>query len=282
MSASFSARRQGLTDTDLDCSEAIALAPHILPRTGAIFGRNSAPASHWLYRTNLASTSEDENATIQFRDPARPADEAMVLEVRVGGYKGAQTVFPGSVHESDEEIRWDENGDPAQVDNDDLLKRARLLAAICLFARYWPGSGARHDAALSLGGFLARIGLPAPKIKYLVEAIARTAGDAEHQDRKNTAEDAAQAFHAGRPARGYPHLKKTFGEMVAKQVADWLDYRGSTDDTADSAESASTAEFEIVRLAKLPAIKYEQERKAAAEALGLRTYDSRPPGAGRA
>jgi putative DNA primase/helicase len=195
----------------------------------------------------------------------------MVLEVRVGGYKGAQTVFPGSVHESDEEIRWDENGDPAQVDNDDLLKRARLLAAICLFARYWPGSGARHDAALSLGGFLARIGLPAPKIKYLVEAIARTAGDAEHQDRKNTAEDAAQAFHAGRPARGYPHLKKTFGEMVAKQVADWLDYRGSTDDTADSAECASTAEFEIVRLAKLPAIKYEQERRAAAEALGLRT-----------
>lgn len=36
-------------------------------------------------------------------------------------------------------------------------------------------------------------------------------------------------------------------------------------------ESASSAETEIVRLAKLPAIKYEQERKAAAEALGLRT-----------
>ena len=63
----------------------------------------------------------------------------MLLEVRVGGVKGAQTVFPGSVHESDEEIRWDEAGDPAEIPDDDLLKRARLLASICLFARYWPG-----------------------------------------------------------------------------------------------------------------------------------------------
>jgi hypothetical protein len=32
-----------LTDVDLDCAEAIALAPYILPMTGAIFGRKSAP-----------------------------------------------------------------------------------------------------------------------------------------------------------------------------------------------------------------------------------------------
>jgi putative DNA primase/helicase len=220
----------GLTDVDLDCREAIELAPCVLPKTGAIFGRNSAPASHWLYYSKLAATSEDEKATIPFKDPTRPAGEAMLLEVRVGGDKGAQTVFPGSVHETDEEIRWDESGDPAKVDNDDLLKRARLLASICLLARYWPGSGARHDAALSLGGFLARAGLKAPQVKYLVVAIARTAKDPEHQDRKNTAEDAAQAFHAGKPARGFPLLTKTFGPAVAKQIAEWLDYRGSTSD----------------------------------------------------
>ena len=33
----------GLTDVDLDCREAIAIAPFMLPRTGAIFGRHSAP-----------------------------------------------------------------------------------------------------------------------------------------------------------------------------------------------------------------------------------------------
>jgi hypothetical protein len=95
----------GLTDVDLDCREARELAPHVLARTGAIFGRASARAAHWLYCSKLAATSEDDKAAIQFKDPTRPADEAMLLEVRVGGEKGAQTVFPGSVHESDEEIR---------------------------------------------------------------------------------------------------------------------------------------------------------------------------------
>jgi hypothetical protein len=260
----------GLTDVDLDCPEAIALAPYVLPRTGAIFGRQSAPASHWLYRSALASTSEDEKARISFKDPLRPAREAMVLEVRVGGYKGAQTVFPGSVHETDEEIRWDENGEPTEDSDNDLLKRAHLLASSCLLARYWPGEGARHDAALSVGGFLARAGLKVPTIKYLVEAIARTAGDSEHQDRKATAEDAAQAFHAGKRARGYPELKKAFGEEAARQVAHWLTYHGSTDNTAESVESADTAGLEIARLAKLPLIEYERERKAAAELLGFR------------
>jgi len=39
----------GLTDVDLDCDEARAVAPYILPRTGAIFGRASSRAAHRLY-----------------------------------------------------------------------------------------------------------------------------------------------------------------------------------------------------------------------------------------
>ena len=218
---------EGLTDVDLDCAEAIALASYVLQRTGSMFGRESAPASHRLYRTTLASKSDTEKAAIQFLDPMKPSGENMLLEVRVGGVKGAQTVFPGSVHESGEAVRWDEDNEPATVNDQELLGQAHLLASICLLARYWPGTGARHDAALSIGGFLARAGLPAPTIKYLAEAIARTAGDPEVKDRRDTAEDAAQAFHAGKPARGFPLLCKTFGDAVAKQVADWLAYSGS-------------------------------------------------------
>ena len=108
-------------------------------------------------------------------------------------------------------------------------------------ARYWPGSGARHDAALSLGGFLARVGLTAPQIKYLVEAIARTAGDSEHQDRRDTAEDAAQEFYAGRPARGYPQIKRPSAKRCASQIAEWLEYRGSSDDDGAADRSACCA-----------------------------------------
>src|SRR3954464_11006067 len=57
----------GLTDVDLDCPEAIAVALYLLPETPAVFGRQSKPRSHYLYRTSLAETAG--KATVQFRDP---------------------------------------------------------------------------------------------------------------------------------------------------------------------------------------------------------------------
>src|SRR5262245_16422427 len=42
-------RSNDTVDVDLDCSEALALAPTYLPHTGARFGRKSKPLSHWLY-----------------------------------------------------------------------------------------------------------------------------------------------------------------------------------------------------------------------------------------
>ena len=121
----------------------------------------------------------------------------MLLEVRIGGknevgeVKGAQTVMPGSVHESGEDIFWEEKGDPATIEGNELLRCTRRLAACSLLARYWPGEGARHDAALTLGGFLARCSLRPPEIKCLIEAIAKAAGDDEWRERIRTAEDAA-------------------------------------------------------------------------------------------
>ena len=38
-----------LVDVDLDCEEAVALAPRFLPPTGAMSGRPGKPASHWWY-----------------------------------------------------------------------------------------------------------------------------------------------------------------------------------------------------------------------------------------
>ena len=98
----------GLTDCDLDCAEAVALARYLLPKTDAVFGRASRRGSHFLYRTTLAERSE--KATLQFHDPTR---HDMLVELRVGGGKGAQTVFPGSVHEGGEPVEWERSGNPA-------------------------------------------------------------------------------------------------------------------------------------------------------------------------
>jgi bifunctional DNA primase/polymerase-like protein len=42
----------GLVDIDLDSVIARQLAPYFLPKTGWVFGRPSAPRSHYLYRVS--------------------------------------------------------------------------------------------------------------------------------------------------------------------------------------------------------------------------------------
>ncbi|SFJ01500.1 bifunctional DNA primase/polymerase [Bradyrhizobium sp. Gha] len=224
----------GLTDIDLDCAEAIEIAAAVLPKTPSIFGRASKRHSHYLYNTSLASKSD--RAVLPFKDPT---SNSTMLEVRIGGGdKGAQTVFPGSVHETGEPIVWETEGDPAKVDAEELLRQAKQLAALCLLARHWPPkpkageSGGRHDAALTVGGFLARCGFKPSYVKLCAEWIAKGAQDEEWRDRIKTAHDAALAYKKGEKTRGYSKLKETFGEKVASKVAEWLGYSASRNDDA--------------------------------------------------
>jgi AAA domain/Bifunctional DNA primase/polymerase, N-terminal len=118
----------GLGDVDLDCPEALDLAPRILPATGAVFGRASKPRSHYLYRI------EGPVVSLQLRDPLiRDRKRGMLVEVR--GDK-VQTIFPESTHPSGELIEWEEDGETAVVDYATLTKFAKVLAAGCLIRRY--------------------------------------------------------------------------------------------------------------------------------------------------
>jgi hypothetical protein len=125
-----------LVDVDLDCAEAIELAPRFLPLTWT-FGRRTKVASHWLYLAEGATTT-------QFRAPAPPGEKAqMLVELRARGTDGRafQTVFPPSVHrESGEAIEWDENGDameePARINAAKIRTLVAKLAAACLAMHY--------------------------------------------------------------------------------------------------------------------------------------------------
>lgn len=216
----------GMTDVDLDCIEALAIAPYILPPTKALFGRASKRASHWLYYTDLSAIAE--KAAITFDDPKRPAKEGRLVELRIGGDSAAQTIFPGSVHKSGEAITWEETGDPASIDGEELRRQVAALAALCLLARYWPAEGSgHHDAARVVGGFLSRAGQRPEAVRVLVEAIARAAHSARWQELRRTAEDAARAHRDGRHAFGLTGLREAFGIEVADKCAEWLGYRRS-------------------------------------------------------
>jgi hypothetical protein len=182
----------GLVDVDLDCPEAIRLAPEFLPPTARRSGRAGKPESHWWYVCQGATSKK-------FQDPGG----GMLVELRS---TGGQTVVPPSVHPEGERYVWHEEGPPAAADAEALENAVRHLAAASLLAGNWPGQGSRHKAALAVAGLLLRGGLDLELVKKLVGAAARAAGDEEVEDRMRAVETTAERVRAGETATDRRHL----------------------------------------------------------------------------
>jgi hypothetical protein len=251
----------GVTDVDLDCQEALARVK-LLPPT-ATFGRPSKPRSHWLYLTGLCET--EKRAVIKYVEPpglARdPKAPAVLVELRTGGGdKAAQTIMPGSIHPSGEQVRWDDEVEPARVNGADLKNRVAALAAGALLVRHYPAEGKRHDAALVLGGLLARKpGLVAADIERFVSAIAIAAGDAEAEERGRSAAGAVELLNKGEPCPGLPRMQEVWGEELAKAVAKWLGVErerdGDGQPKADRAAKAKQADS-LIAIARAEAVVF--------------------------
>jgi hypothetical protein len=224
------AASDGLTDIDLDCTEALAVAAAVLPPTKR-FGRRSTRAAHWIYRSSFSASTK---ASITFDDPVKLRQDpkgARLLELRTGaGDKAAQTVFPGSVHVSGEPITW-EDGEamlPATVEAAELIARVTRVAALSLLVRYWPAKGNRHDLSLALGGMLARAAWDDTAIKDFVAITVQAANDPRPGDRVRSALDAAAAIASAKPAFGFPKIRELLGETVANKLAEWLGCGGAS------------------------------------------------------
>ena len=200
----------GIIDIDVDCSEALCIAGKFLPETGMIFGRQSAPKSHWVYRVKNCS------GRIGF---AGPNVEGMLIEYRGNG---SQTVFPPSTHESGEDIRFDHESEPALVDQDALIKSVKHLAAASLIAKHWH-KGKRHEIALALSGTLLRAQWFADDAEDFIEAVCIAADDGEINDRKQTVNDTQESLDDGDASTGRPRLKLLISDSVADQICKWLD-----------------------------------------------------------
>jgi hypothetical protein len=203
-----------LIDIDLDCDEAIWLAPCFLPTT-LTFGRESRPKSHWLFYAH-------EQKSRKFQSP----DSGMLVEIRGSRL---QTVFPGSTHPSGEVIEFASSGPqtPTDIEQGVLEECVVRLASASLLARNWPKEGGRHEAALALGGGLTRVGWECEDIANFVFQVAKVAGDEEAHDRKRAAQDSYQNFLNGNPTTGWPRIAQIFGNDVSKRIGDWLGYTNS-------------------------------------------------------
>lgn len=219
----------GRVDVDLDCAEAVRLAPSFLPQTEAIFGRKSKRSSHWEYIAPEAKTQ-------RFIDID---GKTTLLELRS---TGAQTIFPGSTHkETGEPIEWDVNGTPARLETTFLQSRVGALAAACLLARHWPSPaagehGARHHASLALAGGLVRSEWTETETLHFIEAVCIAAQDEETRARLQNVASTARKQATGEKITGWPTLSQCVGEKVVRRVREWLDIK--TDPHHEDAESA--------------------------------------------
>lgn len=232
-------KSNGLTDLDLDCPEAVALAPFFMPKTNARFGRDGSRNSHWLYRCKLHQTVE--KAAIQCTDPV---SKAMLVELRIGT-KPAQTVIPPSVHESGEQIRWEEGcsiDGVCNIENDeDFLQSFNKLAAATLLSQQW-SEGVRNKATLALAGWLARQKWGEEEATQFVVAIAKATGDDEIKMRTTAVKGTYAKFAANKKTRGLPELKKLLDKELVSRAAAFL----APDDSNELLEELN-AEYCVVK-----------------------------------
>jgi hypothetical protein len=209
-------RLSDFTDADLDCSEAITLAPFFLPETKCVSGHQSAPRSHHFFVCEGAPTY------LCFRDTVAGVDgkKKKLLELRCGN--GMQTAIPPSVHPLGELYVWESRGELARVEASVLQSKVSMLASAVLLTRHYPTIGQRHDLALSLSGFLLRSGWILNDTVHFVTAIAQTAGDEEIEDRVKAVHDTHTQLQAGEPATGGSTLKQIIGPEAMDKITKWL------------------------------------------------------------
>jgi DNA polymerase-1 len=233
---------QGLLDIDLDCAEAIAVAPLLLPATGWVSGRAGRPRSHWWY---LVSDPPDKA-----QDKYTDLDGTDLLEIRS---TGGQTVAPPGVHESGEAIIWYATSGPATVERKDLVSAARATAAAALLARHWPKLGARQDAFLALAGGLLRAGWEPGRVERFLGALAAATGDEESRKRVQIATQTAEKLAKNEKVTGWPKLAELLGgcgREILGRVWSWLGISSisgisSTGPEAENAQWGNPVEVEL-------------------------------------
>jgi hypothetical protein len=205
----------GIVDVDLDCPEAVVLADTFLPPTECIFGREGNPRTHRLYRA-----APCPEKTCRLQDPRRSGGKATLLELRSSG---GQTVIPPSIYPEGERCVYTVGGVPSDVAGGVLERQVRRLAAACLLARYWPGEGARHDAALALAGGLLRGGRAVSEAEGFIRAVATAAHDDEVDNRIAGVATTAARLQKGETVVGWPRLAELVDRKLVSRVCGWLD-----------------------------------------------------------
>jgi putative DNA primase/helicase len=212
----------GTADADLDCLEAIAAAIELLPDTTMIFGRQSKPISHYLYRTDPAVRTK------KYLDPLDRKKGLIELRgLKTDGTVGLQTMVPPSTHPSGEMVRFAAGFDktPAHVDTAILEGAVARVAAAAALARYFPDEkGGRNMAFLALAGAAARAGWTLEQTQTFHKAMYRIlwGHTADFEQCKAEVRATFDKHAAGSPVTARTSLTELIDRRVVDAAFQWL------------------------------------------------------------
>ena len=185
------------TDIDIDNPVCHRFLIDIKTRGCAIYGRESNPESHLLFK----GKAEFKKWTMH--DCFEPwfkgyRKKGTILEIRSG--HGKQSICPGSIID-DENVRWDRFIEPEEYPGD-IRKDIELVVFKTMLSILYPKQGKRDDFCYAIACLLKKWGnWTEDKINTFIEELAYKTNDEEKRQRFGT-----KAYKENKPL-GLPWLK---------------------------------------------------------------------------
>ena len=203
-----------IVDIDLDCVEAIQLAPHFLPATSMKYGRQSNPRSHWLYRV-IDLTKKHTRKFFSFEDALIP--KATLVELRGHDH---YSMCSGKYPEG-EYVKWSEHDSIKETTYDVLYKSVAMLAVAAIILRYYP-KGDRNVYIWQVAGTLWHHKVTEDDALKIIEVVSNVANDEEVNSRLAKAKHVYKPDTPQKEIVGLPTLAKSV-EWTDKQIKNLKD-----------------------------------------------------------
>ena len=199
-----------IVDIDLDCMEAIKLAPFFLPETSMKYGRESNPRSHWLYEV-IDLTKKHTRKFFSFED-AKIKKETLV-EIRAHDhYSMCSGKYPEEEH-----VKWSEFSSIKETTYDALHKAVAMLAVASILLRNYP-SGDRNKYIWEVAGTLWHHKVDEDDALKIIEVVCNAAGDEEVKGRLAKAKHVYKKDTPQKEIVGLPTLVKSLSWTDQQKV----------------------------------------------------------------
>ena len=188
-------------DLDLDCKETRNLAAYFMPPTEFKFGRESTPASHWLYKV-LDLNKKHTRKFFMFEDA--DVTKKTLVELRAyDHYSMCSGKYPENEH-----VEFNEYTAVGETTYDTLYKATAMLAAAAVILRNYP-TAERNVYIWEVAGTLWHHKLEEADAMRLIEVVSKFARDEEVKGRLAKVKDVYKNKDPNKEIVGLPTLAKS-------------------------------------------------------------------------